>query len=193
MKRFDLHTHTGCDLHAFNPAKLYLKIAQRTLDGIAVTDHNTIERAVRIHKMNKNREFEVIVGCELKTDRAELLCYYLNDEIRAREFYSAIDELRQQDAVISVAHPFTVFRNPLKFEIGKVKRYVDAIEGLNGRSLFPWLNRKAQTAAKKHNIAMTAGSDAHYPFEIGKCFTIIPDGMTLREAVKKGRTELGRR
>ena len=36
----------------------------------------------KIKKLNKDKDFEVIVGCEVKTNYGDVLTYYLNKEIK---------------------------------------------------------------------------------------------------------------
>ncbi|MFH2038004.1 MAG: PHP-associated domain-containing protein [Chloroflexota bacterium] len=45
--------------------------------------------------------------------------------------------------------------------------YVDAIEGFNARIMVQDANKQALSFAKEHDLAITAGSDAHTAFELG--------------------------
>ena len=63
-----------------------------------------------------------------------------------------------------------------------------AIEGFNARSLFKFENLKAQITAKEKNLSMTAGSDAHFKFEIGRAYTEFEGN--LRKAIKDKKTKI---
>ncbi|MBI5884664.1 hypothetical protein HZB89_01050, partial [archaeon] len=67
---------------------------------------------------------------------------------------------------------------------------IDGIEAVNGHSYLGSFNRKAFAFGLKNNMAMTGGSDAHMPEEIGNAFTLI-EGKTaedLRKAIKQKKT-----
>ena len=73
MKKYDLHTHTKHSPCSNLKAEILLRIAKKKgLDGIAVTDHDTIKGGLDVFKLNKDRDFEVIVGSEIKTKKAEV-------------------------------------------------------------------------------------------------------------------------
>ena len=50
---------------------------------------------------------------------------------------------------------------------------IDIIEGLNAR-IKPELNHRARFLAKKYEVPMIAGSDAHTSFEFGVVQNILP-------------------
>ncbi|MBS3102249.1 PHP domain-containing protein [Candidatus Woesearchaeota archaeon] len=188
--KYDLHMHTHYSKCGNLKPELLLKIAKkRGLDGIAVTDHNTIKGALEVKKLNKNKKFEVIVGEEISTNVGEVLAYYLKKQVKKGDFFSVVDEVKKQGALASLSHPFRTSLNPnhrFKLPIEKIKNRVDAMEVFNARNL-PGNNEMSQRTAKKLNLAGTAGSDAHFSFEIAKAYTIF-DG-NLRQAIKKNETK----
>src|SRR5262249_29064886 len=78
--------------------------------------------------------------------------------------------LRDQKAVISVAHPFDRLRQGAwrEQDLERIIDQVDAIEVFNSRCIFPQDNVKAMAFAQKHHVPGTAGSDAHTPVEYGQ-------------------------
>ena len=187
--KYDLHVHTHYSKCSNLKPELLLKIAKkRGLDGIAVTDHNTIKGALKAKKLNKDKRFEVIVGEEISTNAGEVLAYYVKKEIKKGNFFSVLEEIKRQGALASLSHPFRTSLNPnhrFKYPIEKIKNKIDAIEVFNARNL-PGNNGKSQKAAKKFKIPGTAGSDAHFKFEIATAYTIF-DG-DLRKAIKDNKT-----
>lgn len=188
--RYDLHMHT-CHSKCSNlKPEIILKLAKKhNLDGIAITDHNEIKGAFQVKKLNKDKDFEVIVGEEISTNYGDVLVYYLNKKINVVDFYEVIDEARKQNALVTIAHPFrTTLINNHKFQlpIEKVKNKIDAVECFNARTL-PGDNKKAIEAANKLKIAKTAGSDSHFFFEIGTACTIFEG--SLRKALKEKTTK----
>lgn len=187
--KYDLHNHTHYSPCSNLKPEILLKTAKkRGLNGIAITDHDTIKGALKVKKLNKDKNFKVIVGEEVRTNYGDVLSYYLQKEIKSREFFSVIDEVKAQNGIIAIAHPFRISLNPtLKFSypIEKIKNKIDAIECFNARML-PGNNEKAQRTAKRLSIAQIAGSDAHFKFEIARAYTIF-DG-DLRKSIKHNRT-----
>ncbi len=187
MKRYDLHIHTKYSECSLNkPEKLLETAKKRGLDGIAITDHNTIKGALKVKKLNKDRNFEVIVGEEIKTEAGEILAYYLKKEIEPGRFKDVILEIKKQKAICAIAHPFAHFRKKLKMDLAQIKANLDAVEVFNARALLKRENRKARKLAEKLNLAMIAGSDAHFCHEIGRAYTLF--NGTLRNAIKKKKT-----
>jgi predicted metal-dependent phosphoesterase TrpH len=189
MLKYDIHNHTHYSSCSNLKPETLLKLAKKKgMNGIAITDHHTTKGAYRVRRLNKDKNFEIIVGEEVTTNYGDVLAFYLNKEIESRDFFSVVDEIRGQGALIVIAHPFRSSSNPLhafKLPIEKIKNKIDAIECFNARML-PGNNEKAQGLAKKLNIAGTGGSDAHFWFEVGRACTLF-DG-TLRKALNEKKT-----
>ncbi|MCK4474185.1 PHP domain-containing protein, partial [Candidatus Parcubacteria bacterium] len=77
-------------------------------------------------------------------------------------------EIKKQGGIAIIAHPYH-WRKPFK-ELEKYKFSVDGIEVFNARSQSKKGNQKSLNFAKKNNLSMTAGSDAHSFFEIGNAY-----------------------
>lgn len=189
--KYDLHVHTYYSKCSNLKPEIILKLAKKNkLDGIAITDHHEIKGALEVKKLNKNKNFEVIIGEEISTNYGDVLVYYLCEKINEIDFFAVINEARKQNALITIPHPFrTTFINNHKFQlpIKKVKNLVDAVECFNARTL-PFDNKKANKAADEFNIAKTGGSDSHFFFEIGTGYTIFD--TDLRYAIKKRKTKV---
>ena len=190
MLKYDLHTHTNASKCSNMKPEFLLKMAKkRGLNGIAVTDHHKVEGAFKVKKLNKDKNFEVIVGCEISTKQGDILAYYVNEAIRSDDFFETVEEIKKQGGLVIIPHPFRTSTNShhkFKLPLAQVKNKIDAIECFNARMLFPSNNTKAQKIAKKLNMAKTAGSDAHFWFEVGTARTIF-DG-NLRKAIKERKT-----
>ena len=191
IKRYDLHVHSCYSPCSNLKPKTILKIVRRLeLDGIAITDHNTIKGGMAVKKENKEKGFEVIVGEEISTNRGEVIGLYLNEEIeKGIDFFEAIDLIKRQGGLVVIPHPFSfgVIRKSVS-SLNEAKDKIDAIECFNGRCFFPWENSKAKKLAKKFDIACTAGSDAHFWFELGNGITMFEKKFSLIEAIRKKKT-----
>ena len=182
--KFDLHIHSKHSYDSFLSPETIIKIAKKKrLDGVAVTDHGTIKGGIEALKINKDKDFQVIVGAEIKTEYGDVIGMFLNEEIKSQIFMQMVEEIRDQGGLVVLAHPF---RKGITFPTDLLK-YVDLIEGFNARSPKS-LNARALELARKLKKPMTAGSDAHLGFEVGRGRTI--GSGDIRSALGEGRTEI---
>ena len=174
--RVELHVHTIYSKDSLVSPERLLSHCQRIgVDKVAVTDHNQIEGAFAAKALAPDR---VIVGEEIRTTAGELIGYFMKKWIEPDlEPMEAIARLRDQGAVISVAHPFDTVRTQhwMLEDLLAVAPYVDAIETFNARCLSPEPNRAAAAFAEDHHLLATVGSDAHSLFELGRATLISPD------------------
>ena len=188
--KYDLHMHTHYSKCSNLKPAIILKLAKKKLNGIAITDHHEIKGALEVKKLNKDKDFEVIIGEEISTNYGDVLVYYLSEKIDAIDFYEVVDETKKQGALITIAHPFRttlIHNHKFKLPLEKVRNKIDAVECFNARTL-PGDNAKANKIADKLNIAKTAGSDSHFFFEIGTACTIFDND--LRDAIKSKKTKV---
>jgi len=94
---------------AIKPADAIRIAKKRGLDGIAVTDHDTIRGGLEALKL-RPEDLDVIVGAEIKTDRGDVIGLFLNEEIRERDHIEVIEAIRRQGGVAVVPHPFDSMR-----------------------------------------------------------------------------------
>ncbi len=184
--KIDLHMHSEYSKDSRMKVDKIIKIAKsRGLDGVAITDHNSAEGGFRGRKIAGN-DFIVIPGEEVLTDRGEVLCLFIKEEVKAREFYEVVDEVHSQGGICIASHPFDHFRlNRLK-GIGSLYNALDGIEVFNARCVLERANRQAMNFALKKNMLMTAGSDAHSYREIGSAGVVVED----IEDIRKGRVKI---
>jgi predicted metal-dependent phosphoesterase TrpH len=162
----DFHTHT---FHSYDclmePGKILRLAKERGLNGIVVNDHNTIKGGLECLHLNKDENFLVIPGAEIKTSIGDVTGLFLKEEIVSRNFHDVVTEIRNQGGLTVLNHPFVAHDlDGLNF------KGIDLIEGYNGR-LPAEKNLKAVQLAHLHNIPIVGGSDAHTYSEIGNCRT----------------------
>ncbi|MFC1769393.1 PHP domain-containing protein [Nanoarchaeota archaeon] len=186
--KFDLHTHTyysGCS--NLKPMNL-LKAAKKSgLDGIAVVDHNSMKGSLKVTELNKDNNFHIIPGMEIGTKAGHLLALDINEEIKARNIHEIYDEVKKQDGVLIIAHPFSFIPlHSFQLPIEEIKHHIDGIEVFNSRNgLFS--NPISIKKATEFNLAMTGGSDAHFAFEVGNAYTEFEGD--LKKAIKLKQTK----
>ncbi len=182
--KFDLHIHSKYSYDSFLNSLDIIKIAKKKgLDGIAVTDHNSIKGGVEVSKQNNDTDFHVIIGSEIKTENGDVIGLFLNEEIKSRIFIQVVEDIKEQGGIVVLAHPF---RKGIIFPIDLMK-HIELIEAFNARSPRS-LNAEALMLAKRFKKPVTSGSDAHFKFEIGNGKTIVSDDV--RCALVEGKTEI---
>ena len=198
IRWLDLHSHTRASLDGVSrPEDLLRRARAAALDALAVTDHGTIAGGLRTRDLRGPGDPEIIVGAEYATDAGHVLGLFLSSEIQLgsaprwpwREVVAAV---RAQGGLAILAHPTKTFR-PLTAD---VLAGMDGIEVYNARaefSRFARANPRALDAwrswRRQHpdsRLIATAGSDAHFPREVGHaCCAVAADG-DLRQALLGG-------
>ncbi|OGN71995.1 MAG: hypothetical protein A2X25_12665 [Chloroflexi bacterium GWB2_49_20] len=188
--RVDFHCHSLYSRDSLTKPETLVKIClQKRLDRIVITDHNTIQGALEAYRLDPTH---VIVGEEIMTASGEILAAYVKEYVPAGlSPQKTIQILRDQDAFISISHPFDHMRKGSwnKGDLLAILPMVDAIEGFNARSMVPDANQKAMLFANEHGLAMTAGSDAHAAFEMGMatiCLEPFENVDELKKNIGKG-------
>ncbi len=194
--KFDMHVHTLQSKRCgwIRPERLIKHAMEIGLDGLAVTDHDTIDGALDVYDMVRDEqlEFEVIIGEEITTDRGEVLAYFINEEIKPGIFKEVLTQIKLAGGISAIPHPFDKKRrqsiHPTKLDV----KYVDCIEAFNARCISKKQNEISYNFGIKHNLAITAGSDAHFLNEVGGG-GIITEQKDIREAIiNKDLTIFGR-
>ena len=185
----DLHCHT---VHSpdslMQPARLLEICKRRNIDRLAITDHNSITGALEAATLDPGR---FIVGEEIKTTEGELLGYFVQEQIPpGLSPEETIARLRDQGALISVAHPLDPFRGGAWSEVNlrRILPLVDALEVFNARSLSKAANDRAKSLAEEVDLPGTAGSDAHGYVEVGRAGLRLPpfeDAASMKEALSR--------
>ncbi|MCD6479061.1 MAG: PHP domain-containing protein [Candidatus Diapherotrites archaeon] len=188
----DMHVHTVYSGHGSLRVNEIFKIYKTKGIVPAITEHNTAKPWKEAEHFSKKYSLPFIKGEEIKVYHnaklvGELLGLFMNEEIAPGSIFEVIDRLHEQQAMISVAHPFDVLRKPF-FKgftmLEQIRKKVDAIEVFNSRCYFSAANKKAKEFADRNNMPFTAGTDAHFANELGNAFMII-DASSLEEARKK--------
>ena len=191
---FHIHTHNSPD-GSSSASEIIDEARRKGLDVIGVTDHNTTKGAIEVKNLAKGRPL-VLVGQEVMTDGGEVIVFGMERDLA--KGMGVADTCRMAKAAggfVVVPHPFDMSRNGVGNDMQGLLDYIDAIEVLNARCLRNGFNRKALDFAREHEIPVVSGSDAHFPSEIGGCFTELEiEGKLTQEsvfgAISSGRTSV---
>jgi predicted metal-dependent phosphoesterase TrpH len=161
----DLHMHTSwshdCSIDA---EELVDHAESEGLGAIAVTDHNVFGGALEAADYAQGRDLIVIRGEEVKTDdQGEVIGLFLEREIpRSMSFAETVAAIREQGGLVYVPHPFDrLHAIPDPRTLHRNIAEIDVLEVYNARLLFEAFNDEALRFARKYNLTMGAGSDAH--------------------------------
>ena len=161
----DLHLHTAWSHDCAIEASDLLDHAEATgLGAIAVTDHNVFGGALEATELARDRELIVIPGEEVKTDsQGEVIGLFLKEEIpRGMSFEDTLAAIKEQGGLVYLPHPFDRMHTvPDSTTLHRHLADIDVFEVYNARLLFEGHNDEALRFARKYNLTMGAGSDAH--------------------------------
>jgi predicted metal-dependent phosphoesterase TrpH/glycosyltransferase involved in cell wall biosynthesis len=161
----DLHMHTSWSHDcSIEPEELVEYAEAIGLGAIAVTDHNVFGGALEAARIARGRDLIVIPGEEIKTDeQGEVIGLFLSEEIPpGMSFADTVAAIREQDGLVFLPHPFDrMHAVPDAATLHRHLDEIDVFEVFNARVLFEAANDEALRFARKYNLTIGAGSDAH--------------------------------
>ena len=188
-----MHVHTKYSYDAYiTPKELELYSKKHGIDGVAITDHNTING---LREFSEIKSLLIIPGVEIETTQGHVLAININTVIEPElSFAETIDQIHDADGLAIVAHPTAFLKGSTKEELD---HNFDAIEVINSSAIpFSHSVRKNRKIATALNLPQTGGSDAHCAPEVGMAYTVIEAEAGVDEvveAIKKGAvTPFGR-
>ena len=191
--KIDMHVHTWYS-DSNGSVDDVLDVARRKgLDGIAITDHNTINGA--LEALWKKTNLIVIPGEEVSTRRGEILALGIRKEVQpGLDILDTIEKIHTQGGLAIVPHPAVPFFSV--FKIDELARLpIDGLEAFS--SLTPYSKyfaRESLEMAEKLQVGVTAGSDSHSPETVGDAYTIVnSESQSLEDilcAIKLGFTSI---
>jgi predicted metal-dependent phosphoesterase TrpH len=194
VQRLDLHNHTHHSYDAGLTPSDYRRAHEAGLiDVVAITDHNTITGAL---ELREQADFPVIVGQEIDTADGELIGLFLAEPVPAGlPALETAERIRAQGGLVYLQHPFyRLVRGRMRDAAREELRglgLIDVVEAVNGGPLTGAANGRALAWARACGLPHAASSDAHEPFAIGSCLTLVPeapvDAASLPGLLRTGR------
>jgi predicted metal-dependent phosphoesterase TrpH len=196
--RADLHMHTTASDGWPSPQELVDHARATRLNVIAVTDHDTIEGALRAadHAAGLSK-LQVVIGEEVSSRDGHIVGLFIERRIRPGMSAAAtVHAIHDQGGLAVAVHPF--WRTQRRARDGMVHGVgwlaaeldFDAIEVENATPGFYFFNQLAHRLNMGLGRAELGGSDAHILDAVGRAFTEFP-GKTpkaLRTAIETGAT-----
>lgn len=194
----DLHIHSNESDGLASPEQIVEYAATRTdLSVIAITDHNTIEGALRAREAARYFPgLEVIIGSEITSKWGHILGLFLHEDVPSGLSAAAtISAINEQGGIAIIAHPFAnrafgpFGLKSLGDRIGDV-----AFQAMEVYNSSPYLVRANRLAAKAflagQGVAATGGSDAHVLKAVGTGYTLFrgTSAEDLRRSIEELET-----
>jgi hypothetical protein len=170
------------------PEELVFYAKKRGLDGVAITDHDRIDGALKIAK---ETDFLIIPGIEISSLNGHVAGLNVQEHIpKGFSADKTVDKIHEAGGIAIACHPIAFFKGSL----GKhANSKFDAVEVINSSAFpFKYSVRQSKKIASRLGIAQVAGSDAHYGPEIGSAYTIVNAELKVEEiveAIRKGLCE----
>ena len=177
MTRYDLHMHTNASpCSRAQPEAIVNAAVGAGMDGIAITDHDTLENYPAVRDAAPP-ELQVIPGVEVTTTQGHVLALGIDEVPPRSNPVRVIESIHDQDGLAILAHPFDRLRESYTIGVDQILRLADGIETINSRCLRAEYNLKADRIARKYDLAVTGGSDAHFPHEVGRAYTVAQNSL----------------
>ncbi len=172
----DLHAHSS-DLSldsGVTAEAIAAQAAARGLDGICLTEHNSLWAAEAIRELSERHEVTVIPGMGLGTDVGHVLVFGLD---RYSPELLLIDGLcaiaRSEGAAMVLAHPMRSNDGP-RPGWAQMGEWFDALEAINGDHSDGEDGYFVRLAAEL-GLAAVGGSDVHSRHAVGRAATAFPE------------------
>jgi predicted metal-dependent phosphoesterase TrpH len=196
MIRADLHAHTKYSKDGvMAPLDLVAVARRRGIDCLAITDHDSIEGAL---ELRDEPSIKIIVGEEVGSTEGEIMGLFLNELVpKGLPPLEVVKRIKDQGGLVCIPHPFDRVRSSVlkRSALEEILPYVDIMECFNARCMRSAYNKLAVQFATQHNLACSAGSDAHITYEVGRAAVEMPPFNTPEEflqSLREGQI-LGRR
>jgi predicted metal-dependent phosphoesterase TrpH len=191
--RFDLHVHTNLSpCSRLRPTEILSNAKSKGLDGVCITDHNTMAVREILTEGIQDDGLCIIFGLEYSTDDGDFLLFGPFEEIPADLSAPELLQRVETDGGVAVAaHPFRNNRPTREYLIRQGLCRI--VEGVNGRN-HAHENNRVSSWEQNYGVKQVGGSDAHSLAELGRkatCFhTPISNRADLIQALKKGAFEI---
>lgn len=173
MLRLDLHCHSCYSEDAEGTPKTIIQhLQKRGIHGVAITDHNTMEGAIKAKKIAP-KNFIVIPAVEISTKDGHLLGFNISTiPPKGLSVNETVDHILDQGGIPIVPHVFRNMSGIKEKNLLTISQKLSTMEVFNACSM-PKTNLRSGQLAKKLQLGGTGGSDSHHPAYAGEAYTLV--------------------
>lgn len=187
--KIDLHVHSHYSYDSIiTPEEIVFYAKKQGLDGVAITDHNQIDGALKIMKTT---DFFIIPGIEVSCSQGHIMGLNVKEHIpQGLSVEETVEKIHEANGIAIACHPTALFKLSLGNHINSA---LDAAEVINSSALpFGRSVKKSMQIASRFKLPCVAGSDAHYGPEIGHAYTLVEaesEVSSIVEAIHVGNCQ----
>ena len=155
-----IHFHSEYSHDSLNSLDAIIDEAlSNNLDFLILTDHENIEGSIRLKNRVQERGLDIIVpiAAEYKTNFGDVIAAFINKDVKNMNLDSFVNEIRDQNGIIILPHPF---EGHPEEKLEEIIQIADLVEIYNPRCTHIQ-DKKARDLAIKYGKATYYGSDAH--------------------------------
>ena len=160
-----IHFHSEYSHDSLNSLDAIIDEAlSNNLDFLILTDHENIEGSIRLKNRVQERGLDIIVpiAAEYKTNFGDVIAAFINKDVKNMNLDSFVNEIRDQNGIIILPHPF---EGHPEEKLEEIIQIADLVEIYNPRCTHIQ-DKKARDLAIKYGKATYYGSDAHVKKEL---------------------------
>ena len=183
-----LHEHTY-SLDSFLPlAEIVIIAKARGLDGVCITDHNSMGLREKAAEFSRRAEFPIFVGVEYYSRQGDITAWgidtFPDTRVDAQVF---LNQVNDAGGFCVACHPFRNNNRGLEDKLCQVKG-LHGVEVLNGSTSLE-ANRTALRYCQELGLKPIGASDAHVSSQVAKYVTWLPERVfTLEDFVAQLHT-----
>jgi hypothetical protein len=184
--KIDMHVHTCYSVDSsITPEELVFYAKKRGLDGVAITDHDRLDGALKIAA---ETNFLIVPGIEISSSDGHVVGLNVTRPVSGKlSAQETVGRIHDAGGIAVACHPIGLFKGSL----GKhADSSFDAVEVINSSVIpFSYAVKESMKIASRLGKPRLAGSDAHYGPEIGCAYTVVsaePNVDDLVKAISKG-------
>ncbi len=186
--KVDLHVHSRFSGdNDSDPEESIIQAIRLGLAGIAFTEHYSYDASDTVEPLREKygNAIAIFRGVEFSSEDGHCLVFGADTDRLPLAGHAPAEELirevNQAGGVVIPSHPYRR-GSGVGDRISDLKG-ICAVEGYNGCNIHAF-NARAVEMAKRLKLPFTGGSDAHFPEEVGLCFTEFEDRPTNESLVR---------
>jgi predicted metal-dependent phosphoesterase TrpH len=185
--KVDLHVHSRFSGdNDSDPEESIMQAIRLGLTGIAFTEHYSYEASEPVEALREKygNAIAIFRGVEFSSEEGHCLVFGVNTDclpVRQAPAEELIRVVNASGGVVIPSHPYR--KGSGVGDMVRDLKGICAVEGYNGCNVHAF-NEQAIEMAKMLGLPFTGGSDAHFPEEVGSCFTEFEDRPTYENFVR---------